>query len=154
MFDRSWWHEIATMRKPVIVAIEDVDPHPGHGSCCGQSSAALFSALGCAVTTNGAVRDLEQIAAIGLPVLASHVSPSHSYAHVVDHSQRVSICGLVVSPLDLLAVDRHGILSIPAEVAAELPRVASEVKPKRADLLIFAGRKSCPSISCLNTQTL
>jgi 4-hydroxy-4-methyl-2-oxoglutarate aldolase len=85
----------------------------------------VLRALGCTgVVTNGSVRDLPAVRAIGFPLFAQSTSVSHSYVHFVDYGVPVRILGLPISPGDLIYADCHGVLSIPLEVAHELPAIA------------------------------
>jgi 4-hydroxy-4-methyl-2-oxoglutarate aldolase len=134
----DWWPEIALSPKPRVAVIQDVDPQVGMGASIGQMSGSLFQALACsAVVTNGAVRDLGAIEEMKLPVFASHVSPSRSYAHIVDHCQPVEICGLIIRSGDLIAADRHGVILIPPELASKLPAVASDLLNRRRHFVDF-----------------
>lgn len=134
----DWWPEISEQPQPHIVVLQDLDPHPGVGACVGQVAVAMFQAIGCeAVITNGSVRDLAEIAKMRFPVLAATVSPSHSYAHIVDHAQPVDIFGLVIHSGDLLVADRHGVVSIPAQLLSELPAVAEDLQRRRRKFVDF-----------------
>jgi len=50
--------------------------------------------------------------------------------HVLDYGQPVEILGLQVHAGDLLFADCHGVVSIPMEIAAELPVVAARIRSK------------------------
>ena len=63
-------------------------------------------------------------------MLAQHVSPSHAYAHIVDHDLPVDICGLRITPGDLIMADRHGLVQIPSEVVADLPAAIEKQRSK------------------------
>lgn len=126
--DRTdWWSEIERLPRPRIAVYESLDAEPA-GACIGEVHAAILKAFGCSgVITNDSVRDLDGIVKLGLPVFASSVSVSHSFAHIVDFGAPVEIYGLKVRQGDLLYADRHGVLAIPIEIAAELPDVAERM---------------------------
>ena len=133
--DRTdWWGHVINIPHPRIAVIEDLDENPGFGSFLGEIHARILQALGCvAAVTNGSVRDLPAIAASGFQVFANHMSVSHAYAHVVDFGEVVHVGGLEVKPGDLLHADMHGVLSVPLEIAAELPDAAAQlVQQERA----------------------
>jgi regulator of RNase E activity RraA len=90
-----------------------------------------------AYLTNGAVRDLEGAEATGLQLFAGSVAVSHSYAHVVNFGEPVEVGGLQIKPGDLLHGDRHGVLSIPLQIAPEIPRVATELLAREKELIDF-----------------
>jgi len=127
--DRTdWWDHILTIPGPRIVVIEDVDEKPGTGAFLGEVHACILQALGCvAAVTNGSVRDLPAISAGGFQLFADHVSVSHAYVHVVEFGTPVKVGGLEVNPGDLLHADCHGVLSVPQEIAADIPRAAAQI---------------------------
>jgi regulator of RNase E activity RraA len=47
----------------------------------------------------------------------------------------VEIFGLRIRPGDLLYADCHGVISIPLEIAAELPEVAGEIRAQEARII-------------------
>jgi len=49
---------------------------------------------------------------------------------MIDFGRPVEIRGLRIAPGDLLCGDRHGVISIPLEIAAELPAVAARQAQK------------------------
>ena len=127
--DRTdWWSHILTIPGPKIAVIEDVDATPGLGSFLGETHTRILQALGCvAAVTNGAVRDLPAITASGFKLFGNHVSVSHAYVHVVDFGNPVTVGGLEVRPGDLLHADLHGVLSVPAQIASQLPPAAAQL---------------------------
>ena len=133
IYDRTdWWKEILAVPVPRIVVIQDVDSNPGLGAFVGEVHAHILQALGCVgVVTNGAVRDLNAIKGSGLQMFAGNVSVSHAYAHVFDFGGPVDVARMHIRPGDLLHADRHGVLSIPAEIADRIPTVATEIKERR-----------------------
>jgi 4-hydroxy-4-methyl-2-oxoglutarate aldolase len=113
---------------PRIVVVQDLDDEPAHGALWGEVMATTFTALGCLGTvTDGSVRDLDEARAIGFQFFAPAVTVSHGYARVEDAGVPVTVGGLTVSPGDLLHADKHGVLHVPAEIAAELPAAANRV---------------------------
>src|SRR5437764_14498825 len=81
--------------------------------------------------TNGAVRDMPAVAAMGFPMFARSVTVSHAYLHIVDFGGEVEIFGLKVRSGDLLMADCHGVISIPLEIVDELPAVAARIHAER-----------------------
>jgi regulator of RNase E activity RraA len=137
IYDRvEWWKDILTVPAPRIVVIQDVDPNPGLGALVGEVHANILSALGCVgVVTNGAVRDLNAVRASGFQMFAGNISVSHAYAHVFDFGGTVDVARMNINPGDLLHADRHGVLSIPAEIADRIPPVAAELADRRHQIV-------------------
>jgi regulator of RNase E activity RraA len=135
--DRSeWWNSILAIPAPRVVVLEDMDQPPGVGAFLGDVHAAILRALGCVgYVTNGAVRELPGVHAAGLQAFAGNVAVSHAYAHIFDCGAVVNLGGLEVRPGDLLHGDQHGLLSIPLNIAAELPQVAVRLQQNEQKLI-------------------
>ncbi|MEQ2005150.1 MAG: RraA family protein [Limisphaerales bacterium] len=124
----DWWNKLLAVPVPRVVVIQDVSERPGFGSFIGEVHARVLQALGCqGVVTNGSVHDLPGIEAAGFRLFAGSVAVSHAYVHIVDYGKPVEIGGLKVNPGDLLHADQHGVLSVPPEIAAEIPATAERL---------------------------
>jgi len=136
-YDRvDWWSYLETIPAPRFVVVEDVDHVPGVGALLGQIHACICVALSCtAFLTNGAVRDLPGVKQAGLQLFAGSVAVSHSYAHVVDFGEPIEVGGLQIKPGNLLHGDQHGVVCIPLDVAARVPRVATEILESEKELI-------------------
>lgn len=130
--DRTvWWNSILQVPPPRIVVLEDIDEPPGVGAFLGDTHAAMLMALGCiGYVTDGAVRELPPMREMGFHVFAHNVAVSHAYARIIDSGLAIQVGGMQVRPGDLLHGDRHGVVSIPKQIAPEIPRVAEELKER------------------------
>ena len=130
--DRTdWWDLIENLPVPRVAVIQDLDAESSIGSTVGEVHAAILKAFGFAgVITNGTVRDVPAVRRMRFPMFASAAAVSHSYVHVVDYCTRVDIYGLEIHPGELLFADCHGVISIPREIAADLPPVAARLRAK------------------------
>jgi len=132
----DWWNHIRTVPEPRMVVIEDVDDPPGLGAFVGEVNANILLALGCAgMVTNGAVRDLNAVGTTPFQMFAGNVAVSHAYAHVFDFGGTVEIGGLKIRPGELIQGDRHGIQTIPLEIASKVPSAAREILLRRHRLV-------------------
>jgi hypothetical protein len=132
----EWWRSFQGSPSPRVMVLQDVDHSPGFGAFVGEIHAHIAAALNCVgCVTNGAVRDLAQVEALGFQLFAGRVAPSHAYAHLVDWGQPVEIGGLRIKPGDLLHGDRHGVQTVPLAIAAEVPRVADQLGRQERDLI-------------------
>lgn len=121
----EWWQSILKIPAPRIVVLEDMDTPPGRGAFLGDMHGAILCALGCVgYVTNGAVRELPRLREFGMHLFAGNIAVSHAYAHIFDFGSPVHIAGLEIEPGNLLHGDRHGVLTVPKEIAAEVPKVA------------------------------
>jgi regulator of RNase E activity RraA len=136
-YDRmDWWEYVLSIPAPRVMVLQDVDHQPGIGAFCGEIHAEIGAALGCAgCITNGAVRDLPAVEKLGFQMFSGSVSVSHSYAHIVDFGDPIEIGGLKIRTGDLLHGDRHGVHSIPLEVASELPTMAAQLLAEERELI-------------------
>jgi regulator of RNase E activity RraA len=125
----GYWDFIRSIPEPRVIVVHDLDEPRGQGSQWGEVQANIHKALGCAgVITDGAVRDLEEVRGLGFQFVASHVSVSHAYVHLVDFGLPVKVGGLWVKPGDLLHADQHGVVSIPPEVAGQIPDAVARIE--------------------------
>lgn len=126
--DRTdFWNSLLTIPAPRILVLEDMDDPPGRGAFVGDVHAAILKALGCVgYLTNGAVRELPSVRSMGVQLFAGSLAVSHAYAHIFDVGAHVKIGGMDVRPGDLLHGNRHGVVTVPLEIAGEVPGVAAE----------------------------
>lgn len=138
----DWWSYVASLAGPRIVVIQDADQPTGVGALFGEAYARISRALGCvACVTDGAVRDLPGIEALGFQLFAGGVSVSHAYAHVVEFGEPVEIGGLRISSGDLLHGDLHGVHMIPIGAARALPGAADQVLQGDREVIELTERK-------------
>ena len=137
--DRAdFWNSILEIPAPRILVLQDMDEPPGRGAFVGDMHAAILKALGCAgYLTNGAVRELPAVHAMGVHLFAGSVAVSHAYAHIFDLGASVKVGGLEVHPGDLLHGDRHGVLTVPAKVATMIPDVATRLQRMEKTVIDF-----------------
>jgi regulator of RNase E activity RraA len=133
VYDRNdWWEHILAVPAPRIVVIQDVDSPPGLGAFVGEVHANILKALGCVgIVTNGAVRDLNALNDSGFQMFAGNVSVSHAYAHVFDFGGTVEVARMTIQPGELLHADRHGVLSVPLEIADQIQPEAARIDERR-----------------------
>jgi 4-hydroxy-4-methyl-2-oxoglutarate aldolase len=140
-YDRmDWWNYIGSLPEPRVMVLQDADHEPGLGAFVGEVHAAIGLAMHCiGCVTNGAVRDLPAVEAMGFQLYANGTSVSHAYAHIIDFGEPVEIGGLKISSGDLLHGDRHGVISIPRSIAAQIPETASMILKQERELIEFCS---------------
>jgi 4-hydroxy-4-methyl-2-oxoglutarate aldolase len=132
----DWWDHILSIPEPRIIVVQDIDSRPGLGSFVGEVHANIFLALGCAgLVTNGAVRDLPAVRACAFPLFAGCISVSHAYAHIFDFGGAVEVGRLGIRPGDLIHGDRHGVQTVPRDIAARVPAAAEQLLEKEQRLI-------------------
>jgi regulator of RNase E activity RraA len=132
----DWWKHISEMPAPRVVVMQDIDDPPGTGAFFGKVHANILMSLGCVgAITNGAARELPGIEASGFQVFAGRIALSRAYIHIVEFGGPLEVGGLAIKPGDLIHGDRHGVLTVPQELALELPAVARLIQEKKQQLI-------------------
>jgi regulator of RNase E activity RraA len=137
--DRTdWWGSVGILPIPRIAVIQDLEAEYSAGSAIGEVHAAVLKAFQfVGAITNGAVRDIEAVSQLPFPMLARAAAVSHADTHLVDYGGPVEIYGLEIQSGDLLYADRHGVLSIPVEIADQLPAAAREIQRQESRIIDF-----------------
>jgi 4-hydroxy-4-methyl-2-oxoglutarate aldolase len=134
----DFWKYILSSPEPRVIVMEDVDDPPGVGAYFGEVQSTIHKRLGCVgVITNGCVRDLDEVRALGFHCFAQSACVSHAYVHLVDFGEPVKVGGVTVNPGDLLHADKHGVLIIPKECAGEVTKAAAQVVEREQQIIEF-----------------
>jgi regulator of RNase E activity RraA len=132
----DWLEHLLSVPPPQVLVVEDLDPHPGLGAFVGDVHANILRALGCiGMVTNGAVRNVEAARALQFQMFAGNLSLSHAFAHVFDFGGPVQVGHMQVRPGDLLHGDRHGVQTVPMEIAQKIPGVAQRMKGEEQEII-------------------
>jgi len=124
----DFWKHVLETPEPRVLVLQDLDIPPGVGAYFGEVQSTIHKRLGCVgVVTNGHVRDLDEVHALGFHYFAGGVCVSHAYVHLVDFGSPVKVGGIFVRPGDLIHADKHGVLIIPKDVAPGIPQAAADV---------------------------
>jgi len=78
--------------------------------------------------SDGSVRDLDEVRALGFQFCAAHVSVSHANVHMVDFGIPIKVGGVWIKPGDLIHADQHGVVTIPHEIAPQIPEAIAKVE--------------------------
>lgn len=137
------WNSILKVPAPRILVLEDMDNPPGRGAFIGDVHASILKALGCiGYVTNGAARELPSVRKMGMQVFAGNAAVSHAYAHIFEVGASISVGGMEVRRGDLLHGDQHGVLTVPMEIAGEIPKVAIAMKSAEQQVIDFCRSSS------------
>jgi regulator of RNase E activity RraA len=133
----DYWRTIqAAGPGPLVAVVEDLDRPPPIGAFFGEVNANIHRALGCVgAITDGGIRDMDEVEALGFPIWASSVIVSHAYVHLVDFDVPVRVGGLVVEPGDLLLADRHGVIHIPPHIAGEIAEAVRQIEVREKTII-------------------
>lgn len=148
----DWFDHLLSLPKPTILVVEEVSPTPLSGAFVGEVHASILSALGCiGVVTNGLVRDLPRLEAMGFTAYSSGLTVSHAYSHIIEYGCPVEVASLKVKPGDLLHGDRHGLVNVPSEVAPRIPAIAAALEEHERKIISFC---ESPAFSLPGLRTL
>jgi regulator of RNase E activity RraA len=150
--DRTdWWNYVLQVPAPRFVVVQDVDERRGLGAFLGEVHANVLTALGCiGYATDGSVRDVAAVAALGFHLFAASTSVSHAFAHVIEFGEPISLGGLAITSGDLLFGDANGLQVVPATVVDRLPAMVAEVTRKDEAVIRFCRSREF-SIDALRT---
>lgn len=126
---RGLYDHIASKPSPRILVVENVGAPDGPACFLGEVMANVYAAQGVvAAVTNGPVRDLPEMEALGFQTFADGLDVGGGWFQAVEIGRTVTIGGLVIEPGDLLHGDMHGLLKIPLEMVPALPDAVRAVE--------------------------
>lgn len=125
------------------VAVFDCHGHTG-ASVMGSLSARWARRLGIAgCVVDGAVRDVDSIVAVGVPVWSRGTTPvtGKHRLQALELNGRVAVAGIAVEPGDLVVADATGVCVVPSARAAEVLErcLAVEVAEREVEKAVDAG---------------
>ena len=124
---------------PTIAVIQDIDPKPGVGAFWGEVQTNIHKSLGgLGAVTNGSFRDLPD-SARGFNLIGGKVGPSHAFVHLVEIGCQVIVHGMIARTNDIIHMDQHGAVSVPAEAVKKIPTVINRVG-RRERVILEAAR--------------
>ena len=132
---------VASVDAPKIVVVQDLDKPSVLGSFWGEVNSNVHRALGCVGTiTDGAIRDVDEMANAGFKALAKRLCVGHAYVCPVQWNCKVSVFGREVSPGQLIHADKHGFMAIPKADEANLLEAALFMDNNECESVIAAAR--------------
>ncbi len=140
------WNEyrryVASISGPKIVVVQDLDKPETFGSFWGEVNSSIHKALGCVATiTAGAIRDLDEMRAVGYKAIARRLCVGHAYAWPVRCGCAVEVFGRSVNPGQLIHADKHGFMVIPKGDEAGLLDAARLMDSNECQTTIPAARQ-------------
>lgn len=141
--DNLMFHKALDMAQPGDVIVVDAGGDLTN-AMMGELMAHHAATLGVAgIVINGAIRDIDEIYKLGLPVYAAGVTHRGPYKDGPGEINiPIAIDGMVVSPGDLIIGDEDGVLCVPREQAEEL-LAAAQAKQKSEEEELTKIRAGC-----------
>ncbi|HYO30334.1 MAG TPA: RraA family protein [Thermomicrobiales bacterium] len=135
----AMFEALERMPAPSVVVVQDTSGHPERVAFCGEVMATMAQKLGAVgYVTDGTVRDLLEVRALGLAYFASGVCVSHANFWIEEVGVDVVLDGQTVRTGDLLHGDANGIVVVPREVLPGLPEAVRKVREREGELMAFA----------------
>lgn len=132
---------VASVPGPKIVVVQDLDAPRPVGSFWGEVNSSCHRALGGVGTiTDGAIRDVEEMAGIGFKALARQLCVGHACSCPIRWGCEVEVFGRRIQPGQLIHADRHGFLAIPPEDEGRLLAAATALDTLEGQHLTAAAR--------------
>ena len=126
--------------KPSVLVVQ----HVGHDRkrCCffGDMFCTIANKLGCVgfvTDANGRDRSAIRQRTPDFHVFSTGWVVSHGYGVYIDFDVTVSVCGLTISPGDLLHGDESGLVSVPIDIAGDVVTRADAVREEEAEYFDF-----------------
>ena len=132
----DWVDAIMSVPEPRVLVMKDIDYPNVVGSFWGEVQANIHKALGCVGTiTDGGVRDLDEMRALGFNAFATDVLVSHAYVHLIEIGVPVTVGGMDVDMGDIVLGDKHGVVGIPMDIATDLPAAVKRVEDREQEMI-------------------
>jgi regulator of RNase E activity RraA len=135
---KEWVRAMANAPKPIFLVFQDVGLNPEKSAHIGEIMASLAKRLGTVgLLTDGGVRDILEVQALGFQYFAAGVVPSHGNPRLLQVNVPVTVDGLLIEPGDLLHGDINGVVKIPHEIASQAAEMALRIRQEESDLLAY-----------------
>ncbi|MDP0496081.1 MAG: RraA family protein [Verrucomicrobiota bacterium JB024] len=133
---REYREYLASVPGPKIVVVQDLEKPRTIGSFWGEVNSNAHRALGCVGTiTDGAIRDLDEMANAGFKALARRLCVGHAHVTPVRWNVPVEVFGRTVRPGQLIHADKHGFMAVP-----------EEDEPGLLDAVLFMDANECKTV--------
>lgn len=134
---------VASVPGPKVVIVQDLDKPQVVGAFWGEVNSNVHRALGCSGTiTDGAIRDLEEMAYAGFKAVARRLCVGHAHSWPVRWNCAVEVFGRKVEPGHLIHADKHGFIVIPPEDEVRLLEAARFMDTNECRTMIAAAREA------------
>jgi regulator of RNase E activity RraA len=135
----EWLQAIKEAPKPVVCVFQDVSLDPKTSCYMGEVMATCAQKLGAiGLLTDGGVRDLAEVEALGFHYFAAGAVASHGNFAITKVGLPVKVSGVTIRPGDLVHADRNGALVIPDDTAEGLPGAVETIRQREKRVLDYA----------------
>jgi 4-hydroxy-4-methyl-2-oxoglutarate aldolase len=125
------WEELERREAPTVMVISDGSGAPTRCAYFGEVMATIASRLGVVgVVTDGGVRDLAEVRALGVQYFAPFAVVSHGNFEIVDVGAPVVLDGQRIATGDLLHGDANGVVVLPQAAIDRLQEVVNTLRAR------------------------
>jgi regulator of RNase E activity RraA len=132
------WEALERMPKPAVLVIQDESGTPHRVAYAGEVMATLAQRLGAVgMVTDGALRDLHEVRALGFHYYARYAVVSHANFEVTAVGEPVELDGERIVAGDLLHGDANGIVVVPPACLDGLMDAVERVRDRERRFMDF-----------------
>ena len=132
------WESLEQMPRPSVLVIQDVSGAPSRCAYCGEVMSTLARRLGAVgVVSDGGVRDLQEVHALGMHYFAPFPVVAHGNFAIRDVGVPITLDGQRIETGDLLHGDANGVVVVPPQIVPELPSAVERVRDRERRLMAF-----------------
>jgi len=138
--DGYWrmWDALDAADAPAVLAIQDVSGAPHRCAYAGEMMATLAQRLGAVgMITDGALRDVDEVRAIGFHYFMKYPVVSHGNFEIVSVGEPIELDGQRIENGDLLHGDRNGIVVIPDAAIEGMEAAVAGIRVKEQTQLAY-----------------
>jgi 4-hydroxy-4-methyl-2-oxoglutarate aldolase len=138
---KDYRNYVASQSGPLIVVVQDLDKPQTIGAFWGEVNSGIHRALGCVGTIiDGAIRDIDDMKAVGFKALARRLCIGHAHSTPVRWGCPVEVFGRRVESGQLIHADKHGFLVVPRADEARLLEASRFLDSLECQTVIPAAR--------------
>jgi 4-hydroxy-4-methyl-2-oxoglutarate aldolase len=119
--------------KPAVLVIKQAFPEEikNINGLLGENMMTACKFLGAVgVITDGPSRDVDEVRQLGIQYMLTGVSPGHGNIAVHAVNVPVEVCGMSVSPGDIIHMDENGAVKFPKEYLKDVVILANKLREK------------------------
>jgi regulator of RNase E activity RraA len=134
--------EMIDAAKPGEVGVIVMDGSLDVAAMGGLMGTAAKSRGMAGMVLDGAVRDVAEIRALGLPVYARSVSPANAVGRYASVANQVPVdcAGVTIAPGDIIVASEEGVVAVPKDRAADVLKRAEEIAARERKMIPLIKR--------------
>jgi 4-hydroxy-4-methyl-2-oxoglutarate aldolase len=132
------WEALVTSLRPSVIVVKDLSGAPTRCAYFGEVMASIAVACGAVgVVTDGGVRDVAEVRALGFHYFAPYTVVSHGNFRIADVGVPITLDGQCIESGDLLHGDANGIVVVPPGCVERLPAAVDDIRQRERRILDY-----------------